>query len=232
MEIKTLASGSKGNCYIVSDGSSKILLECGISLKEIKKGCNFNLNSIDFCLVSHRHHDHNKSIKEVSKAGIDTFATKETFEGFEHHRCHAVEPLKTFEVASYKILAFETEHDCDGAVGFLIQSKVTNEKLLFATDTYYLKYKFKGLTHIMIECNYVSAILKENIDAGLIHPALRNRIIKSHFELSNVIEFLKANDLSKVEEIKLIHLSSANADAVFMKQEVEKATGKYVTIAG
>lgn len=182
-------------------------------------------------MVSHLHKDHSKSIKEVLKAGIDTYATKETFEGFKHHRCHPIEPLKTFEVGSYKILPFTTEHDCDGAVGFLIQSKVTNEKLLFATDTYFLQYKFKNLTHIMIECNYVSEILKKNIDAGLIQPALRNRIIKSHFELSNVIEFLKANDLSKVEEIKLIHLSSANSDAGFMKKEVEKATGKYVTVA-
>ena len=79
------------------------------------------------------------------------------------------------------------------------------DKLLYAMDTYYIKYKFLGLTHIMIECNYAADILKTNVKAGLMEPALKSRILKSHFSLENVKNFLKANDLSKIQEIWLLH---------------------------
>ena len=55
MEIKVLASGSKGNAYMVSDGNTKLLLECGIKYKDIQKGCGFRLSEIKACLISHEH---------------------------------------------------------------------------------------------------------------------------------------------------------------------------------
>lgn len=55
MEIKVLASGSSGNCYIISDHETKILIECGVSIDRIKKGCDFRLHEIAACLISHEH---------------------------------------------------------------------------------------------------------------------------------------------------------------------------------
>jgi hypothetical protein len=52
MEIKTLASSSKGNCYIIG---RELMIECGIPLKEIKRKGGFKVHEIQACLVSHEH---------------------------------------------------------------------------------------------------------------------------------------------------------------------------------
>ena len=83
----------------------------------------------------------------------------------------------------------------------------------------------------MIECNYSKSILDKNIDESITPKFMRKRLIKSHFSLENVLEFLKANDLSKVQEIHLLHLSDSNSDEALFKQEVQKLTGKPVYIA-
>jgi len=67
-------------------------------------------------------------------------------------------------------------------------------------------------------------------EAGLVPPALKKRILKSHFSLENVKEFLKANDLSRVQEIWLLHLSDGNSDAERFKREIQELTGKMVFI--
>ncbi|TQO56461.1 hypothetical protein D5S05_13155 [Paraclostridium bifermentans] len=83
----------------------------------------------------------------------------------------------------------------------------------------------------MLECNYSKNILDENIENGVIPVSLRNRIVKSHFSLNNVIDFLKSNDLSQVKNLLLIHLSSANSDSDYFIQETAKATGLAIDVA-
>src|SRR5690606_11861741 len=114
--------------------------------------------------------------------------------------------------------------------GFLFANQA-GEKLLYATDTYYIRYKFSGLTHIMVECNYSMDILRARVEAGLVEPALKHRILKSHFSLEHVKDFLKANDLSNVREIWLLDLSDGNSDAERFKREIQVLTGKMVFIA-
>jgi len=70
MTFTSLASSSHGNCYVVSDGKTTILLECGISFRRIKKGLGFDLSNIRACLVSHEHKDHAKSVMDFIKSGV------------------------------------------------------------------------------------------------------------------------------------------------------------------
>ena len=55
MNIKFLASGSTGNCYIVNDGNSTIVIDAGIPFKKIQVGVGFNTSQIDGVLISHEH---------------------------------------------------------------------------------------------------------------------------------------------------------------------------------
>lgn len=55
MVLKVLASSSKGNCYILESSGKKLLLECGINIKDIKRGLNFDFREVVGCLVSHEH---------------------------------------------------------------------------------------------------------------------------------------------------------------------------------
>lgn len=160
------------------------------------------------------------------KAGIDIYTGKGTIEALEleGHRAIPVEPLRPFTIGDFQIIGFPTEHDVPG-LGYLIQYMPTGEKLLFLTDSYYSKYKFKSLNYIMIECNYIKETLDQNIADGYINQAMKPRLLQSHFSLENVKEFLKANDLSQCREIILLHLSDRNSSEQQMIREIEELTG-------
>ncbi len=234
MDIKVLASGSKGNCYWITDGTTPLLLECGISIKQIRRGLGFGLTQVAACLVSHEHQDHSRALKDVLKAGVEVYTSPGTIEalGLEHHRLRPVKSKDTFHIGTWTVRAFETQHDAQEPLGFLLHSRASNERLLYATDTYYIRYKFPGLTHIMVECNYAKDILYRNVENGSVPGVLKNRLLTSHFSLENVKEFLKANDLSRVQEIWLLHLSDGNSDAERFKREIQELTGKMVFVPG
>ncbi len=231
IQIKTLATGSKGNCYHITDGSTPLLLECGISFKQIQQGVNFETSNLSGVLVTHEHKDHCKGVESVLNRGLDVYMSKGTQEALQlqHHRIVTVESKKQFRVGTWTILPFDVQHDVNEPLGFLLQSD-NGGKLLFATDTYYVKYRFTGLTHIMIECNYDQQTLDDNVESGKVHPAMRKRVMRSHFSLENLLEFFKANDLSKVEEIHLLHLSDGNSNVERIFKAVARATGKMIFI--
>ncbi|MEK5331522.1 MBL fold metallo-hydrolase [Lysinibacillus sp. FSL W8-0992] len=231
IEIKTLATGSKGNCYHITDGSTPLLLECGISFKQIQQGVNFETSSLGGVLVTHEHKDHCKGVESVLNRGLDVYMSKGTQEALQlqHHRIVTVESKKQFRVGTWTILPFDVQHDVNEPLGFLLQSD-NGSKLLFATDTYYVKYRFTGLTHIMIECNYDQQTLDDNVESGRVHPAMRKRVMRSHFSLENLLEFFRANDLSKVEEIHLLHLSDGNSNVERIFKAVARTTGKMIFI--
>ncbi|BDR84907.1 MBL fold metallo-hydrolase [Clostridium tetani] len=228
MKLKVLGSGSSGNCYLLQGKEETLIIECGLPYKTILKGLDFNLSNVVGCLISHEHKDHSKAVQDLVKNGIDVYSSKGTFEAIEvkGYRTNIIESEKAFKIGNFVILPFETEHDANEPLGFLIYQKDMG-KLLFITDSYYCQYRFENVDHILIECNYSNKILQEKE----LPKTLKNRIIKSHFELENVKEFLKATDLKETKEIILIHLSDGNSNAVQFKTDIERATGKPTYIA-
>ena len=237
MDIKSIASGSSGNCYRVSDGTTSILLEAGIPVNRIREGCGFRLSDISGCLISHEHGDHASHAKDLTRYGIDVYASPGTIEGTQGRKgalkgplVHPVQPMEQFQVGTFTVLPFDVEHDAKQPLGFLIQSGTTGEKLLFFTDTYYLKYKFPGCDIIMAECNYTMDQLLKNVEDG-ITPAYRiQRLAKSHMSLETLEEMLQANDLSRLKQIYLLHLSADNSNEEQMKQEIQELTGVEVYV--
>jgi phosphoribosyl 1,2-cyclic phosphodiesterase len=232
IEITSLASSSKGNCYRITDGCTPLLLECGIRYKDIQRGLDFKMSQIAGCLITHEHKDHCAAAVDVMKAGIDCYMSEGTAKAINigNHRINIIQANNKFTIGTWTILPFDVQHDVSEPLGFLLVNQ-SGDKLVFATDTYYIKYRFAGLTHIMIECNYSLDILDENIEKGSIPAMMKRRLMTSHFSLENVKEFLKANDLSKVREIWLLHLSDGNSDEARFKREIQGLTGKVVYIA-
>jgi phosphoribosyl 1,2-cyclic phosphodiesterase len=176
--------------------------------------------------------DHSKAVKEIMRAGIDCYMSRGTAEALEvsGHRANIIKAKQQFRIGTWAILPFETQHDAAEPLGFLLANQ-DGEKLLYATDTYFIRYRFANLNVIAIECNYSLDILRTNVANGSVEPALKNRILKSHFSLENVKKFLQANDLGKVQEIWLLHLSDGNSDAERFKREIQELTGRMVFIA-
>ena len=231
MEIKSLASGSSGNCYWISDGESPLLIEAGISIKKIKEKLNYKLHEVDGCLCSHEHGDHSKSIKELCQAGINCYMSPGTAEKVGYHN-HRVTPISVLEpIGNWNVKPFDCQHDAAEPIGFLIQNQKTNEQLLYLTDSIYSKFRFHGLNYIMLEVNFCKEILNKNVSKGIISPARKNRVIRSHMGLETAKEFLRANDLSQVREIWLLHLSDRNSNAEQFKKEIQQITGRPVKVA-
>lgn len=232
MDIKILASSSAGNAYRISDGRTSLLLDAGIPIKAIQVGCEFKVTRMDGCFVSHSHKDHSKAAKDLARLGVDIYTSQGTIEacGLSGHRIHAIKALQELTIGTFKVLPFDVQHDAPEPLGFLFTSVETGEKLLYFTDTYYIKYKFQGLTHIMAECNYDAETLQRSVDAGYIPIELVPRLVKSHMSLEHFLDLLKANDLSKVRQIYLLHLSNNNSDEKRFKEEVQKLTGAEVYV--
>jgi len=161
------------------------------------------------------------------QAGIDLYCSKGTAEalGLDGHRLHVIQALGQFTIGTWTILPFDTVHDAREPLGFLMASGDT--KILFATDTAYVKYRFRGLTHLLVEANYSLDLLRDNTS----EPSLRRSIIQNHMSLQNLESFFAVNDLSAVEEIWLLHLSNANSDAEGFKRRVQEVTGAMVFVA-
>lgn len=232
MDIKIFASGSSGNAYRISDGKTSLLLDAGIPIKEIQKGLNFRVSSLSGAFITHCHLDHAKAARDLLRLGVDVYTSKGTIGamGLTGHRIKRVTSLKEIEVGSFKVLPFDVEHDAPEPLGFLFTSTFTGEKLLYFTDTYFLRYKFQDLTHILGECNYSKEVMEEAAKNKHTAIELVPRIIKSHMSLEHFLEMLKANDLSKVRQIYLLHLSDNNSDERAFKEAVQKLTGTEVYV--
>lgn len=238
MKIKCISSGSKGNAYLIDDGVSMLLVECGVKIDKIKEATNYRLSRLAGCLISHEHGDHAKCYRELLLRGIKIFASKGTLESLNIYKQRGTFALDTninieTTIRTFSIRTFKVHHDAQEPVGFLIHSNETKENLLFITDTYYCDYSFKNLDYIMIECNH----LTEKFECELNNPNRNKfidthikRLMRSHMNLNTCIDFLKSCELYRTKEIMLLHLSDANADEGFMKSEVQKATGKIVRV--
>lgn len=232
MEIKVLASGSSGNAYRISDGETALLLDAGIPIRVIKEALNFQVRNLDGCLITHEHGDHIKAAADLAKAGINIYASRGTFETarLAGHRFKSVKAMEAIQINTFTVLPFDVQHDAQEPLGFLITSIATGDKLLYFTDTYYVKYKFDGLTHIMGECNYSSDIIRNNVESGRIPAKLAARVYKSHMSLDTFLAFLKANDMSRIRQIYLLHLSDNNSDEERFKHEIQLLTGAEVYV--
>jgi len=226
MRFTVLASSSRANGYLLHNQSEALVIEAGVSLLQVKKALDFRLGIIKGCIVTHRHLDHARYIRQYAAAGIDILGPEDLFAA-HHHRNRPILPAKGYKVGNFQIIPFGVQHDVP-CFGYLIDHPDTG-RVLFLTDTYLCEYTFPDLNHIIIEANYADDILEENIFRGIEHPSKRERLLTSHMEIETTKAVLMAQDLSKVENVVLIHLSDRNSDERRFVEEVKGLTGKVIT---
>lgn len=232
IDIHCLGSSSAGNAYRISDGHTALLLEAGFPIKSLQRALNFRMSEIAGCLITHEHMDHSKAARDIMKAGVNVYTSQGTADarGISGHRLKVIKAMEQFQIGTWTVLPFDIQHDVEEPLGFLL-ANTAGDKLVFLTDTYYCRHRFRDLTHIMVECNYSLDIVNRRVAAGELHPAQKKRLLRSHFGLEHVKGFLKANDISKVQEIWLLHLSDGNSDEERFKREIQETTGKMVKVA-
>lgn len=206
MTLTALASSSAGNAYLLDDGQSKLLIECGLSYRKLQTLLGFGTTSLCGCLLSHEHKDHARAYLDLLKNGTPVFASAGTAAALDCDTLCVVASGQEISIGSFDIKPFPVFHDAEEPLGFLIRSRADGEKLLFATDTVNLAYRVPGLHLLALECNYAEDILAR---ATRMPDKVKARIRNSHMELSRTCTYLKALDLSVCRRIYLLHLSDA-----------------------
>lgn len=233
MKLVVLGSSSRGNSYILKGRSETLIIEAGIKLSQVKEALDFDISPVAAVLVSHSHNDHAEFMEQYLQAGIPILAGKETFQSKDLQKYdylfREVKPGHGYKIGNFKVVGFDLAHDVP-CLGYHI-SHPESGNILFLTDTYYCPYTFQNLNHILIETNYAEDIVERAVLSGSLHPAVRPRLMYTHIELETAKKILKANDLSKVINIILIHLSDGNSNQERFVREIRELTGKAVYAA-
>jgi len=230
MKLTVINSGSIGNCYLLEGKNGTLILECGVDIREVKKALKFDFSKVKGALMSHVHGDHSKCVRDLIKLGVDIYSSQPSFDDMEIDSVYAngVQSGKKFTVGEFTIIPFDVEHDAPEPFGFFIKHHEMGN-MVFLTDTYYCKYTFENVNHMLVEANYCEDIIEAKMQGN--KTFLKNRIFTSHFSIQNCKKFIKAHDLKSVENIILIHLSDSNSDEEKFKNDIIKLTGKNTLIA-
>ena len=213
--LKILGSSSSGNSYLIECKDETLIVELGVKWKDILKGLNYDLSNVCGALVSHRHQDHSQAIQDAILYGLSVYSCKDVQ---SIHNDIKVLNLKQKALLGkgFLVQPIQLFHNVE-CYGYLIQHEEFG-KLIFCTDTSSIPYKFKDVQHWLIEANYSEEILIDNAcDDSYSKSASGN-----HLEINYTIETLKCNYSSELQNVVLIHLSSANSNAKEFKQRVQE----------
>ena len=205
MRLHCMATGSTGNCYtLTSDSGETLILDCGIPIKEIKKGLDWNIKDVVGVLCTHKHLDHSKSLNDFKSMGIPVFAP------------YLGDSRKSMNMGEFTVKPFDlttidgswTHTDANGEpcsiFGFLIMHPEMG-KMLYITDCEVVKWKFKDINHILLGVNYD----KDLVDTD--NPKA-NHVFRGHLSIDTACDFVKANDSDSLQNVIMCHLSSENSD--------------------
>lgn len=225
MYLKCLGSSSAGNCYLLtSDSGETLILDCGIPIKEIKKGLNWNVKDVVGVLCTHSHQDHSLSVYPFRRMGIPVYAP------YISQKPMAI-GSGAFRIQSFDLTTVDgrwTHTDANGEpcpiYGFLITHKEMG-RMLYITDCEVIKWKFKDINHILLGVNYD----KDLVDTD--NPKA-NHVFRGHLSIDTACDFVKANDSDSLQNVIMCHLSSENSDSdSFIEKMKNAVNGANVDVA-
>jgi phosphoribosyl 1,2-cyclic phosphodiesterase len=195
VHLTVLGSGSSGNCAVVSTGETTLLLDAGLSAKQIcarLETVGLSAEQLDGILLTHEHQDHTRGLEVFCKTRsiplLCTALTRETLVKDIPFRCApAWKVMQTgcrFEFRDLKIECFPVPHDAVDPVGYLIAD--ADARLGFLSDvghiTNLIRDRLAGVNSLFVEANYDAKLL----DADTKRPwAIKQRISSRHGHLSN-----------------------------------------------
>ncbi len=231
LSFQILASGSKGNAYIVWTENTCLLIEAGLSYRAIKekmKHSSIEPSSIEAILISHEHKDHSKGLFSFYRRHKkDVYLTKGTIEALgvkieEIANKRLFMRGKPFTIGDIKITPFSVPHDASDPVGFLISSGSAN--LVICTDlgtpTNLVKTYLRTSQAIIIEANHDPKLLQN----GPYPPPLKQRIQSRTGHLSNdqAIELCEEIYHDELAFVCFAHLSQINNSESIIQNRIKE----------
>ncbi len=239
MRVSVLASGSKGNCILVNDDETAILVDAGISARKIKKelsALHVNIEDLDGIFITHEHIDHVRGIKTLLKnhhiplyTRADTFKSLSCIKDIPAECCHVI--TATESVGNMQIRPFSISHDAADPVGYNIVKKTSplnSVKLTIATD---LGFVTDNVKTAMEQSNIL--VLEANHDLNMLqngpYPwSLKKRILGTRGHLSNNDAAIAIKNLqAKPEALILAHLSEKNNTPALASQTISSLMQRF-----
>ena len=219
MRVCSLASSSKGNCTVIYNENEILLVDMGITLKDLEDKfarLKLDMSKIIGVLVSHEHSDHTKGILSlVRKYDVPIYAHYDIVEGLLHKTkisslCVIRFADAEFSVGSFKVSSFKVCHDVC-CVGYNI--KENSNKISIVTD---LGHTTKEIVERLYDSRLV--ILEANHDEKMVlastkyPPVLKRRILSEYGHLSNISSAKVVATLAQhnVRQVLFAHLSEEN----------------------
>ena len=210
MILKSLSSSSRGNTHILENGTTTILLDCGMKFNRLVN--ELNPINLDGVLITHEHGDHIGGCESLSQNKRTVFySTAKTLNKINVPEFMKV-PIVTFKtkrVGTFSIVPFEVRHDAVHPVNYLIKDELSNAKLLYITDTGYIdNLEFTDIDYFLIECNFDEAWFdKEELTTA--EQIKKKRLFSDvgHLSIQKTISFLKRTMNHNTKKIILCHIS-------------------------
>jgi len=240
--MTVLASGSKGNCTLVSAGGTRLLVDAGLSCRELLRRlalCGENATGIDAILITHEHSDHVGGVNVLAKRlKVPVYMTAATYEMYHRYardsagnritlqRLETFEAGRTFEIGDVTVTPFTIPHDAVDPVGFTFRSE--GIKVGVCTDLGYMpasvKHHIYGCQVLMIESNHDLEMLR----GGPYPWAVKQRVMSRVGHLSNdaLADFLTTDYDGGAEYLILAHLSEQNNHPEIARMTAERALGE------
>ena len=218
MRFSILGSGSAGNSTILECGSVRILIDAGLSAKQLclrLESLGIAPESISAILLTHEHGDHVRGLKNfLKKQPVPVFATRDTAhvvreQGIEGAVWKTFEAGQEFPIAHLTVETFAIQHDAVDPVGFVIGNATNRFGLVsdagFVTRS--MIERLRNLTALFVEANYDDELLELDTKRPW---SIKQRISSKHGHLSNVQvgELLREIAHSGLSQIVFGHLSS------------------------
>lgn len=221
MELSVIASGSNGNCYLLQENGTSVLIDAGLSFDETARrmaALGKDIHRIDGIVLSHAHADHYQGIGPIARnLHIPVYTSKEVYSGCGQ-RLGKVEVRHfegSFHINGMELTPVETSHDvpsCGFVVGrfgiFTDTGRVTSG----------MKEAIGDLDVIVLESNYDEEMLFNGP-----YPAyLKERIASDYGHLSNddASDFISRHG-SHLSLVLLAHLSEKNNTVAKAKEAFE-----------
>ena len=236
--ITTLASGSSGNCILVSHGDTRLLVDCGISCLRVKRAlAALGLSAADLTgiLITHEHSDHISGLETLFKQfHIPVYCTAGTGRqlayriAFVDEVLRTVTPWEPLTLGSVTVTAFATSHDAADSAGYTFEAD--GRKAAVVTDlgvvTAAVEQALQGAHLLVAEANHDPDMVK----SGPYPYYLKQRILGPRGHLSNA-DCAALCARVGAETVILAHLSAENNRPSLALETVRAAVGEAVTVS-
>ncbi len=218
MRFSVLGSGSTGNSTILECGTTRILIDAGLSAKQLSvrlESLDIDPASISAILLTHEHGDHIRGLKSfIKKYPVPLYATAETAHVVRETNIGnadwiTFEAGQGFTINHLSIASFSIQHDAIDPVGYVVSNGLFRFGLLsdvgFITQS--VKHHLKNLTALFVEANYDEELLERDTKRPW---TIKQRIASRHGHLSNVQveELIRDVAHPSLNRIVFGHLSS------------------------